>query len=493
MTSVLIIGGGGREHALAWAMQRSELVKKVWIGPGNGREDVSLIVVGPEVPLAEGIVDEIDDRVPVFGPTRAGAMLEASKIFSKTFMRKYGLPTAKFAEFSDSVSAVNFIERCDWEGIVVKADGLAGGKGVVVADDKVAAKAAAEQFLARFTFSVRGLLLFKALCFTDGRSIARMPLVRDHKRLLENDKGPNTGGMGVVAPVTVPASVDRQIDQILKQTVDSLREEGIIYKGVLYAGLMVTVDGPQLLEYNCRFGDPETEVIMRLLKTDLYSICMSCVDGTLSDLKIEWDDHHACGVVLASEDYPYSGDQGTPIDFSKDTVVFHAVVTNGGRILCVTTLAPSASEAREAAIRASEAVQFEGKFFRKDIGLMKTIRSLTYGDSGVDISEGNAFVGDIKDLVMSTLRSGTEQIGGFGAVVNLLQAGYSKGVELVIGVDGVGTKIEVICILIYLFVFECTKIAFKMQNNVHLRQVYTVTLQGGLCLFFALVSRLCLV
>lgn len=196
---------------------------------------------------------------------------------------------------------------------------------------------------------------------------------------------------------------------------------------------------------------------MRLLKTDLYSICMSCVDGTLSDLKIEWDDHHACGVVLASEDYPYSGDQGTPIDFpdfSKDTVVFHAgtmkdkdgrVVTNGGRILCVTTLAPSASEAREAAIRASEAVQFEGKFFRKDIGLMKqeTIRSLTYGDSGVDISEGNAFVGDIKDLVMSTLRSGTEQIGGFGAVVNLLQAGYSKGVELVIGVDGVGTKIEI--------------------------------------------------
>uniref|UniRef100_A0A7I4YK16 Trifunctional purine biosynthetic protein adenosine-3 n=1 Tax=Haemonchus contortus TaxID=6289 RepID=A0A7I4YK16_HAECO len=487
MASVLIIGNGGREHALAWRMAKSESVKKVWIAPGNGadfekpeidttnadevvdfcqRENVSLIVVGPEGPLADGFVDRIDGRVPVFGPTRAGAQLEASKIYSKTFMKKNGLPTAEFASFSDIANAEAFIERCEWRGIVVKADGLAAGKGVVVADSKEGAKLAAQQFLAgQYGESSSRILLeerlygyeVSALCFTDGTSIARMPLVRDHKRLLENDMGPNTGGMGVVAPVSLPESVDREIDRILKNTVASLRKDGIIYKGVIYAGLIVTANGPQLLEYNCRFGDPEIEVIMRLLKSDLFSICMATVNGSLSQLDIQWDDRYACGIVLASKNYPYSSDKGTPIDFageSEDAVVFHAgtkkskdgrVETNGGRILCVTVLGQSPSEARLEAIRASDAIHFEGKFFRRDIGLGKqsSVNSLTYEDSGVNISEGNAFVNDIKGLVKTTLREGTEQIGGFGAVIDLKKAGFRNGAELVIGIDGVGTKIEI--------------------------------------------------
>ncbi|PIO60409.1 phosphoribosylamine--glycine ligase, partial [Teladorsagia circumcincta] len=343
MAAVLIIGGGGREHALAWRMARSESVEKVWIAPGNGadfekpdidttnadevvafcqRENISLIVVGPEGPLAEGLVDRIDGRVPVFGPTRAGAQLEASKVFSKMFMKKYRLPTAEFEYFSDIASAEIFIEKCDWDGIVVKADGLAGGKGVVVADDKESATAAARQFLA--------------------------------VRFFPHSSDSRTSGMGVIAPVSVPETVDYGIDRILEKTVASLRKEGIIYKGVIYAGLMVTTNGPQLLEYNCRFGDPETEIIMRLLRSDLYTICMASINGTLSEVDIQWDDRHACGIVLASKNYPYSGDKGTRI----------------------------------------------GK---------NPLKSLTYGDSGVDISEGNAFVSDIKDLVKSTLKQGTEQ------------------------------------------------------------------------------------
>ncbi|EYC36977.1 hypothetical protein Y032_0838g2606 [Ancylostoma ceylanicum] len=487
MTSVLVIGSGGREHAIACRLAKSKLVKKVWVAPGNGadfpapdvdagvaddvvkfcyREDVSLIVVGPEGPLADGFVDQIGGRVPVFGPTKEGAMLEASKIFSKTFMRDFGLPTARFAQFEDACDAKAFIEKCDWRGIVVKADGLAAGKGVVVAEDKQTAVEAAKQMLAgQFGSSSSRILLeerlygyeVSALCFTDGTTTARMPLIRDHKRLLENDQGPNTGGMGVVGPVTVPDAVDQEITRILEETVACLRKKGIVYKGVIYAGFMVTGDGPKLLEYNCRFGDPETEIIMRLLKSDLYSICMACTNGTLYEQKIEWDDRQACGIVLASKNYPYSGDKGTPIeipDDTEDTVIFHAgtkrlpdgkVVTNGGRILCVTSLASTAAEARARAIRACEEVKFEGKFFRRDIGVVRNgaAKTLTYGDSGVNIDEGNAFVEDIKGLVKSTLKKGTGQIGGFGAVVDLSAAGYPGGSEIVIGIDGVGTKIEI--------------------------------------------------
>ncbi|KAJ1360549.1 hypothetical protein KIN20_019550 [Parelaphostrongylus tenuis] len=410
MRSVLVIGSGGREHALAWYLAKLDV--KVWIAPGNGanfpkpdidianaddvvafcyREHISLILVGPEAPLADGFVDRIDGRVAVFGPTQRGALLEASKVFSKTFMWKYKLPTAKFAQFDDIDSARAFIEKCSWNGIVIKADGLAAGKGVVVAEDKRTAILAAEEFLAgKFGANSSRILIeerlygqeVSALCFTDGAAIARMPLIRDHKRLCENDLGPNTGGMGVVGPVMVSESVSKQIDLLLNDTIASLRQEGIIYKGVVYAGLMITSSGPKILEYNCRLGDPETEIIMRLLKSDLYSICMSCTNGTLSEqLPIEWDNRHACGIVIATDKYPHESDKGTPIEFgetSEDIVIFHAgttrsadgkVLTNGGRILCVTSMAASAAEARAKAVQACESVRFAGKFFRRDIGV----------------------------------------------------------------------------------------------------------------------------
>ncbi|VDM54727.1 unnamed protein product [Angiostrongylus costaricensis] len=475
MRSVLVVGAGGREHAIAWHLANSGVA--VWMVPGNGagfpkpdvdianaddvvvfcrREQISLIIVGPEGPLADGFVDRIGGRVAVFGPTQQGAQLEASKVFSKTFMWKYKLPTANFAHFDDIDRTRTFIEKCEWDGIVVKADGLAAGKGVVVADDKHSAIAAAEEFLAVIKFPEFLFKISKALCFTDGTTIARMPLIRDHKRLCENNLGPNTGGMGVVGPVTVSDAVNQQIDLLLIDTVASLRQEGIMYKGVIYAGLMITSSGPKLLEYNCRFGDPETEVIiMRLLKSDLYSICMSCTNGTLSEhLPIEWDKRHACGIVIATDKYPHGSDKGTLIETLEDTVIFHCgttrsangrVVTNGGRILCVTSLAVSAVEARAKAVQACESVQFVGKFFRRDIGLegKEITPSITYQDSGVDIDEGNAFVEDIKALVQSTLRKGTGQIGGFGAVVDLTTAGFPSGSQLVIGIDGVGTKIEI--------------------------------------------------
>uniref|UniRef100_A0A0K0DNS0 ATP-grasp domain-containing protein n=1 Tax=Angiostrongylus cantonensis TaxID=6313 RepID=A0A0K0DNS0_ANGCA len=395
------------------------------------REHISLIIVGPEGPLADGFVDRIGDRVAVFGPTQQGAQLEVRRL-------------------TDPLRSAYY--TCEWDGIVVKADGLAAGKGVVVADDKHSAIAAAEEFLAgKFGANSSRILLeerlygqeVSALCFTDGTTIARMPLIRDHKRLCENDLGPNTGGMGVVGPVTVSDAVNQQIDLLLSDTVASLRQEGIMYKGVIYAGLMITSSGPKLLEYNCRFGDPETEVIiMRLLKSDLYSICMSCTNGTLFEqLPIEWDKRHACGIVIATDKYPHGSDKGTLIEASLNL----GILTNGGRILCVTSLAVAAVEARAKAIKACESVQFVGKFFRRDIGLERReiTPSLTYQDSGVDIDEGNAFVEDIKTLVQSTLRKGTGQIGGFGAVVDLTMAGFPSGSQLVIGIDGVGTKIEV--------------------------------------------------
>ncbi|KAK6749010.1 hypothetical protein RB195_001553 [Necator americanus] len=460
MTSVLVVGSGGREHAIAWRLAKSKMVKKVWIAPGNGAN----------FPAPDMDVNVADDIVAfccreIFGPTKAGALLEASKIFSKTFMRDNDLPTAKFAQFDDTYNAKAFIEKCNWDGIVVKADGLAAGKGVVVAEEKEAAATAAEQMLAgEFGSSSSRILLeerlhgyeVSALCFTDGSTVARMPLIRDHKRLLEDDKGPNTGGMGVVGPVTVPDAVNREIDRILEHTITSLRKRGVTYRGVIYAGFMVTADGPKLLEYNCRFGDPETEIVMRLLKSDLYSICLACTDGTLSQQEIEWDDRQACGIVLASNNYPYGSDKGTPIEIpndTEDTVIFHAgtkkscgkIVTNGGRILCVTSLGVTAAEARQRAIKMCEEVKFDGKFFRKDIGVIRNgiSKSLTYTDSGVDIDEGNAFVEDIKGLVKSTLKKGAEQIGGFGAVIDIAAAGFASGSQIVIGIDGVGTKIEI--------------------------------------------------
>ncbi|CAI2357294.1 unnamed protein product [Caenorhabditis sp. 36 PRJEB53466] len=284
-----------------------------------------------------------------------------------------------------------------------------------------------------------------------------MPLGKDHKRLCDSDVGPNTGGMGVVAPVQVPEEVDRQIDLIFEKTLQGLGKRKINYCGVLYAGLMVVGDKPYLLEFNCRFGDPETQVLMRLLESDLFDIITSCIRQTLSTCFIKWSSKSVCGVVLASANYPKSGDKGTPITdippADTTNVVFHAgtslinntLVTNGGRILCITSVEDSIRGARHLANKIANLIQFEGKHFRTDIGksLEAQTPSLSYGASGVNIDEGNLFVDDIKSLVKKTLLPGATQIGGFGAVLDLKKAGFTSDSQLVVGIDGVGTKIEV--------------------------------------------------
>ncbi|CAJ0956497.1 unnamed protein product, partial [Mesorhabditis belari] len=489
MSGVLIIGSGGREHALAWKLLQSESVNKVRIVPGNGSpfgfvdldiddpeailafcalEGIEMVVIGPEIPLAKGLVDRLQGRIAVFGPTQDAAMLEISKSFAKKFMREIDLPTALYGEFEDLEEASKFIESCNWDGIVVKADGLAAGKGVIVCSSKEEAKEAAKNMLqGEFGSSGSKIILeerldgyeVSALCFADGATISRMPLVRDYKRLLENDAGPNTGGMGAIGPVSVPKVIDEQISEYLINTIKGLQKQRMFYKGVLYAGFMITSKGPYILEYNCRFGDPETEILMRLLDTDLYQILHACVHGSLDILMINWKREFACGVVLSSKDYPAKGDKGTkirniPLE-TKETVTFHAgtalkdnhIITNGGRILCVTSLGKTLEEARKKALSVCDQIEFEGKYFRRDIGITKPIGnphySLTYGDSGVDIREGNQFVEEIKGFVQETLKSGTSQIGGFGAIIDLQKSEYDKANQIVTGIDGVGTKIEI--------------------------------------------------
>ncbi|CAI4225434.1 unnamed protein product [Auanema sp. JU1783] len=487
MPGCLIIGNGGREHALAWKVAQSKLVDQVFISPGNGcafpdadidpnasgdivyfcnQNDIGLVIVGPEAQLSRGIVNEVQSSVAIFGPTKAGAMLETSKVFAKNFMRQYDLPTARFNEFSTISEVQHFISNCNWNGVVVKADGLAAGKGVIVAENKEEAfKAASRMLNGEFGDSGKHIVLeeqlsgyeVSALCFVDGKNFQRMPLVKDHKRLLDDDKGPNTGGMGVIGPIAVPSHVENEINMIIRKTIDGLLDQGIVYKGVLYVGLMITTNGPKILEYNCRFGDPETQILMRLLKSDLYNICLNCINGCLQP--IEWNDRFACGIVLSSQNYPYSGDKGTEISnipkSSDDVVTFHAgtarihdkLVTNGGRILCVTSLGLLPASARTSALAVCEKIQFSGKFFRKDIGSKyeepRIYDSISYSDSGVDINEGNQFVENIKLYIQRTMKPGMNQIGGFGAVVDLPKCGFSGDIQLVLGIDGVGTKIEI--------------------------------------------------
>ncbi|CAD6185322.1 unnamed protein product [Caenorhabditis auriculariae] len=485
--NVLIIGSGGREHALAWKLEQSLRVRKVYMSPGNSAPfehadvdsndplfiasfcewtEIGLIVIGPEAPLAAGIVDELKKLIPnvlVFGPCTGGAALESSKSFAKRFMKMADIRTADYQVFKRGESFEEFLDSCSWEGIVVKDDGLAAGKGVIVANTKEEAKKAAEELFEnsnchRILFEER---LFgyeiSALAFFDGKSYSLMPFVQDHKRLLDNDQGPNTGGMGVIAPLEVSDDLRRQVVDIFDKTLDELSKP---YIGVLFAGLMVVQEEIYVLEYNCRFGDPECEVLMRLLETDLCDVLLSCTLGTLSTLDLQWSNQFACGVVLASAKYPYSSDINTPITYvPPDNCVvrtFHAgakqlndqIVTNGGRIMCVTALADSLEEARKKANQAAESVRFEGKQFRTDIGVRRELKNcVTYAASGVNIEQGNAFVSGVKKLTLATLLPGTEQIGGFGARIDLPKAGFPANTQLVVGIDGVGTKLEVATVM----------------------------------------------
>ncbi|MFH4979879.1 hypothetical protein AB6A40_006588 [Gnathostoma spinigerum] len=430
------------------------------------QNNVSLVVVGPEDPLAYGIVDEISPYVPCFGPTKAAARLESSKSFAKSFMKKAKIPTAMFKSFCDIPSALSYINSQDWLGTVVKASGLAGGKGVYVANTKEEASDAARKMLAgKFGNASREIVIeeklegeeVSALFFTDGTTISAMPLVQDYKRLSDGDEGPNTGGMGVVGPIThYGTAVIQQIESICRRTIKAMSDVGSVYKGVLYLGLMIKDDRVNVLEYNCRFGDPETEILMRLLDSDLYDILMSCCNGTLAETSIKWRNDYAFGLVLVADGYPLAYDKGDIISGIPDAddrcVVFQAgtkqlkngdVVTHGGRVLCVTSLGKSIEAARSVAYIMADEIYFKGKKYRKDIGLrFCNGRSLTYCDSGVDISEGNRLVEQIKSICDATKIPATDQIGGFGAVCDLAAADLGDS-QLVIGMDGVGTKLAI--------------------------------------------------
>ncbi|PAV86439.1 hypothetical protein WR25_21035 [Diploscapter pachys] len=494
-SSVLVLGSGGREHAIAWALYRNE--HTIYVSPGNGGSkftqiDLNLdderdicswceangvihVIVGPEALLEKDIVNRIHNINPairVFGPTKDAAQLEISKIYAKEFMKQNDVATADYYVINKDTeeSAIEDIirKKCsNWQnGIVVKMDGLASGKGVTLTNNtedaieevKKMQKAGNGQVLVEERLN--GIEL-SALAFCDGKVAIRMPLVKDHKRLLEGDKGPNTGGMGVVGPIFVSNQIDRQIDEIFEKTLNGMRDRKTPYKGVLYAGLMVVDGTVYVLEFNCRFGDPETQVLMPLLDDDLLRIVNSCWDENLSHTQVRWfDSAYACAVVVAANDYPYSSDKGTPITISQNNdnaIIFHAgtkkngdkLETNGGRIFCVTGMAPNIDDARKNALRKIESIEFEGKQFRKDIG-MADLNEITgaancasYSSSGVSIEQGNEFVDKIKRHIQSTLIEGTEQIGGFGAQIDLNRLGLGLNGELVVGMDGVGTKIEV--------------------------------------------------
>ena len=418
---VLVIGGGGREHALAWKLAQSPRATKVYLAPGNGgtahhpkfenlpitgvvqlrewaqEQKVGLTVVGPEAPLAAGVVDEFRAHgLRVFGPTKAAAQLESSKAFSKAFMRRHGIPTANYDTFTDPAAAHAFVDRLG-APIVIKADGLAAGKGVVVAmtlqeahdavdfmlvDNKYGvmhneggARVVIEEFLAGEEAS------FIVLC--DGKNVAALATSQDHKRLKDGDQGPNTGGMGAYSPApVVTADVHaRAMREIIMPTIRGMEKDGIPYTGFLYAGLMIDAQGhPKTLEFNCRMGDPETQPIMMRLKSDLVDVMLAATEGKLDQVELQWDRRTALGVVMAAHGYPEDPRKGDAITGlppeADDAMVFHAgtqlqdgvLRTSGGRVLCVTALGDNVRQAQQRAYDVARGIHFDGAQYRRDIG-----------------------------------------------------------------------------------------------------------------------------
>ncbi len=417
---VLIVGGGGREHALAWRMAQSQDVEQVYVAPGNAGtalerklenlpievdeidrladfaldRGIGLTVVGPEAPLVAGIVDVFRQRgLPCFGPTRAAARLEGSKAFCKDFMARHKIPTAAYATFTDPKKAIAYV-RGQGAPIVVKADGLAAGKGVVIAQTEDEAIDAIRSMMAEGAFGEAGRRVVveeflegeeaSFMVMADGEHILALATSQDHKPLLDGDRGPNTGGMGAYspAPVVTPEVHQRVMAQVIEPTIEGLAEEGIPYTGFLYAGLMITSDGrPKVLEFNCRMGDPETQPIMMRLQSDLTQMCLAAVEGRLKGIIPEWDPRYALGVVMAAEGYPGSYRKGEviaglPAQESDDVKVFHAgtrlqdrrVLTAGGRVLCVCALGTTVTEAQTKAYTQVEKIRWPGVYYRRDIG-----------------------------------------------------------------------------------------------------------------------------
>lgn len=411
--NILVIGSGGREHALFWKLSESPQTERIYAIPGNPgmgemtdiavtdnaailqfakEKDIGLVVVGPEVPLMNGLVDDLEAAgIPAFGPRANAAEIEGSKSFAKDLMKKYGIPTARYEVFAEAEAARAYI-RSEGTPIVVKADGLAAGKGVVVAMTEQEALDAVDVIMENNSFGDAGERVVieefmegeeaSLLAFTDGTVIRPMISAQDHKRAFDGDKGPNTGGMGTYAPAPVmtPELTERAVEEILKPTISAMEKEGRAYRGCLYLGLMITADGPKVVEFNARFGDPETQVVLPLLDGDLVQIMHACADGTLADVPIRWKDSAAVCVVLSAGGYPASYEKGNEIygigNAEKlGALVFHAgtakkngkIVTNGGRVLGVVGMGKDIASAVQSAYDAVDQISFKGEYHRKDI------------------------------------------------------------------------------------------------------------------------------
>ena len=416
--SVLVIGGGGREHAICVALAKSPKTGKLYCIPGNAgisqvaecvpsvgvmefekiadfiaeHKDITMTVVAPDDPLAAGLVDYLEERgFRAFGPRANAAIIEGSKAFSKHLMTKYGIPTADYKEFTDYDEAAEYVKGAEYP-LVVKADGLALGKGVIICQNVQEGEEAVREMMVDKKFKDAGKKIIveefltgkevSVLCFTDGQTIVPMVSSQDHKRAHDNDEGLNTGGMGTFSPskVYTPQLADAVYRDIILPTMNAMNCEGRPFKGVLYFGLMITKKGAKVLEYNARFGDPETQVVLPRLKTDLYEIFDAIIDGRLSDVDIQWTDDACVCVILASGGYPESYKKGVPIAIGKlpeDIVLYHAgtafkdgkLVTSGGRVIGVTAKGKDIEEARKKAYDAIKNIHFEGMFYRHDIGI----------------------------------------------------------------------------------------------------------------------------
>lgn len=415
---ILVVGSGGREHALVWKLAQSKSVHRIYCAPGNGgiaqiaecvdikaddidrlaeyvaKQRIDLTVVGPEAPLSKGIVDRFDSKgLRIFGPTKEGATIESSKVFMKMLMRKNGIPTADFEIFDDSAKAKKYVKGLKGK-FVIKADGLAGGKGAVVCRTKEEGLKSIKAIMEEKVFADAGNRIIieeylegeeaSIIVVTDGEGAVPLASAQDHKRVYDGDKGPNTGGMGAYSPA--PAISNKILDEIMKviiiPTIEGLRSENIRYKGALYAGIMITDSGPEVLEFNSRFGDPETQAIFPRLKSDLTDLIEASVDGKIDGFSLEWDERPCVSVVVASQGYPGSYKTGFEIkglgafENLKDTFLFHAgtkaaddkIVTSGGRVLNVTAIGRGIKDAIEKCYEAVNLIHFEGMHFRRDIG-----------------------------------------------------------------------------------------------------------------------------
>jgi phosphoribosylamine--glycine ligase len=413
---VLVLGSGGREHALAWKISHSPRVNKIYCAPGNAGtasvaenidispdniqallnfaliKGIGLTVVGPEQPLVKGIVDSFEENgLRVFGPSQRASAIEGSKVFCKDLMKKYGIPTARYESFH-SLDQVKLFTKED-EPVVVKASGLASGKGVILCSNGKEARSAIQSIMQKKVFGNAGDQVVieefltgqevSLLAFTDGETVLPLDSAQDHKAAFDDDKGPNTGGMGAYSPA--PMFTDelkkKVIDEIMLPTVRAMAKEGRYYRGILYAGLMLTESGPKVLEFNARFGDPETQPIMMRIKNDIVPIFEACIDGTLATQTIQWKPESTVCVVMAAKGYPGSYEMGNEItglnsDTNKQAMVFHAgtkldngkVLTNGGRVLGVTALGLNINQAIKNAYSVVDKIKWDGIHFRKDIG-----------------------------------------------------------------------------------------------------------------------------